>query len=269
MTTRTARRAALLGTFAFLTLALWCHGQPRFAVREAPLQTVVTGPFIFTSDLAVSELEALSAELLGLERRITTEMKLPRLTVPVRAYLFQSKTRYLNYIQQNFPTLHRSASTRKAIFLLRDGAPHIFVFNTATLRGDIRHEFTHALLNTSVQGVPLWLDEGLAEFYGAPDGSGYQARHANLVRSRFQQGGNVGLARLESLTDHQQMGTPEYAAAWSWTHFMMRGPAEVNSLIPTYLASLRSDTPTEQIQTRLYQCLQDPYRSWRSHIERN
>jgi len=268
VTPRVSKLAAFIATVAFLMLGVWCQGQPRFLTREASLRNVVSGPFVFTTDLAANDVEDISAELLALERRITAELKLPRLAVPVRVYPFQTKARYLSYLQQHFPALHRSASGRRAIFLLRDGAPHIFVHNSADLRGDIRHEFTHALLNTSVRGLPLWLDEGLAEFYGAPDGSGYQAAHANLVRSRIRQGGTMGLARLESLTDHQQMGKLEYATAWSWAHFLLRGPAEVRNVVPAYLTTLRSDSPGEQIQTRVFQCVQNPYQSWRSHLDK-
>ncbi|GIT30210.1 MAG: hypothetical protein Ct9H300mP1_22560 [Planctomycetaceae bacterium] len=30
---------------------------------------------------------------------------------------------------------------------------------------DLRHEFTHGVLHSSLKRVPLWLDEGLAEYF--------------------------------------------------------------------------------------------------------
>src|SRR3974377_544407 len=87
---RMGKLGALLATLVIMTLAAWGHAQFRPFAREAPLQTVVSGPFLFTTDLP-GEVPSLGAELLALERHITAERQLPRLAVPVRLYCFQTK----------------------------------------------------------------------------------------------------------------------------------------------------------------------------------
>ena len=38
------------------------------------------------------------------------------------------------------------------------------------IQQDLRHELTHAILHSVLKDVPLWLDEGLAEYFEVPHG---------------------------------------------------------------------------------------------------
>jgi hypothetical protein len=41
----------------------------------------------------------------------------------------------------------------------------VFAYRGEDFETDLRHECTHALLNAALPVVPLWLDEGLAEYF--------------------------------------------------------------------------------------------------------
>ena len=59
----------------------------------------------------------------------------------------------------------------------------VYTFWSDHLRQDLRHELTHALLNGVTKEVPLWLDEGLAEYYELPpERDGMNAGHLQAFR---------------------------------------------------------------------------------------
>ena len=87
----------------------------------------------------------------------------------------------------------------------------VYTFYGEHIRQDLRHELTHALLHSVLRDVPLWLDEGLAEFFELPpEADGVNTQHLDaLSRAQFQ----PDLARLEQLTLVEQMKPPEYREA--------------------------------------------------------
>jgi hypothetical protein len=207
----------------------------------------------------------MSAELLELERRISTELRLPRLSVPVRIYLFQERNRYLSFVREKAPTLEAWAERRRALFLLRDGLPHIFLYCTADVRKDLRHEFTHALLNTTTQHLPSWLDEGLAVYYEAAAG---QISYRALLRGQVLRGTAPSLYVLEGRTSDFQMGMVDYATAWSWVDFFLHGPSPVRAAFHEYLGGLQKGARSPRLLERLEEAVKDPDAAWRVHVER-
>jgi tetratricopeptide (TPR) repeat protein len=110
------------------------------------------------------------------------------------------------------------------------------------------HEYTHLLLRNAARFIPLWLDEGLAEYYStyALDSDGRRAnvgkplaRHVLLLRERF-----VPLADLIRV-DH---GSPMYnerdrqsifyAEAWALTHYLMNAMPEGQVALNRYATAV-------------------------------
>ncbi len=106
------------------------------------------------------------------------------------------------------------------------------------LEEDLRHEATHALARGAYGDLPLWLDEGLAEYFetqaDAPDA---QNEHLAKIREDLRQGWTPDLPRLESLTDIHQMTPRDYREAWGWVHLMLGGDRPSDSLLVNYLIS--------------------------------
>src|SRR5438445_5221604 len=71
------------------------------------------------------------------------------------------------------------------------------------IQQDLRHELTHALLHSVLKDVPLWLDEGLAEFFEVPASTdGVNSQHLEQLRRGDPR---PNLARLEQLSEVQQI----------------------------------------------------------------
>ena len=100
--------------------------------------------------------------------------------------------------------------------------------------------------------VPLWLDEGLAEYFEVPR----QERktnnpHHSKIRPKFYWMKTPSLRRLENIGSLDQMGAREYREAWTWVHFMLHGPAAANEVLLDFLKSLRDGQTAVPISQQL------------------
>jgi tetratricopeptide (TPR) repeat protein len=96
----------------------------------------------------------------------------------------------------------------------------------------VYHEYTHTLLHANFQWLPIWLDEGLAEFYGNSrfEGSktyvGAPSVHVQLLRQKT-------LIKLDELISenpwvkfHNDQDGRDlfYAESWALVHYLMMSP---------------------------------------------
>ena len=88
---------------------------------------------------------------------------------------------------------------------------------------DLRHETVHGLLHASLPGVPLWLDEGLAEYYETPTPGAVNGDYPELLARELAAGRRPDLNRLERLTDFAALTREDYAESWAWVHWLMSG----------------------------------------------
>lgn len=225
------------------------------------------GPFIIHSDRKLDEQDPVFRELAELPEQISTELELPIEDVLVQVFLFESAEKYDDYMKQRYPRLPK----RRAYFFAEHrvgGSDDLLVYTWPSehLAKDLRHELTHALLHGSLKAVPLWLDEGLAGFFELPPRmQGVNASHLDVLRrGPFL----PDLARLEKLTQVQQMETPEYRESWAWVHLMLRGDPPARATLLAYLKELR-DTPTPPpLLPRLHEAMSDPNRALADHLAR-
>ena len=116
----------------------------------------------------------------------------------------------------------------------------VYTFWGEHIQQDLRHELTHALLHSVIRDVPLWLDEGLAEYFELPpDRMGVNPAHLENLRSGPLGPYKPDLARLEGLTEVEQMTPAEYRESWAWVHLMLRDKPEAKSVLTNYLHQLR------------------------------
>jgi hypothetical protein len=102
---------------------------------------------------------------------------------------------------------------------------------------DLRHETTHAYLHTSLADLPLWLDEGLAEYFETPAAAeGWNAPHAELLLRAMHAGRwRPDLQRLEALPSSAEMTQLDYAEAWSWAYLLLRTDPQRRDLLVQWL----------------------------------
>jgi len=204
---------------------------------KSPPQRV--SQFVFYSDTPLKANTPLFEELSVLRDQLYRDLQLPPSNTVVQVYLFDDQDRYEKYMRHRYPELPR----RRAFFIAQPrtaGGPDdltVYTFWGDHIRQDLRHELTHAMLHGVLKEVPLWLDEGLAEFYELPpEKAGLNALHAEALTHN---GFVPDLVALEKLDQVQQMGRPQYQESWAWVHLMLRGSPEARGVLLAYLQQLR------------------------------
>lgn len=147
--------------------------------------------------------------------------------------VFDQEQTFREYIQHYFPKI----PIRRALFIKHRGPGIIFTYAHNDLLTDLRHEGTHALLTEACGTLPLWLDEGLAEYFETPRDQRFAgSAHLKETRWRARLGQMPDLQRLESAESMQDMGASEYRDAWAWVHFFIHRSQESRNLLINYLS---------------------------------
>ncbi len=225
-------------------------------------------PYLFFSDFELDQKHPVFRELAGLRDQVFKELLLTPGTAIVQVYLFEDRDRYQAFIDGRYPGLPK----RRAFFI---GEQHIgsddllvYTFWGERIQQDLRHELTHALLHSVLKDVPLWLDEGLAEFFELPpERQGLNPDHVRKLRSAklpFK----PDLARLETLKDVSQMNPAEYHEAWAWVHLMLRGKPESKKVLLDYVHQLRTMPNVPPLGPALAKVLPSPEEELLKHLER-
>jgi hypothetical protein len=267
-----------LGACALVLLAGGCDSLMKSGEPAAPAATIAppalpgkagahrVSQFVFYSDTPLKPNAPLFAELAQLRDQLFRDLQLPPSNTVVQVYLFDDQDRYERYMRYRYPELPK----RRAFFVAHPGAPGgprellVFTFWGDHLRQDLRHELTHALVNSVLKEVPLWLDEGLAEYYElAPDRDGMNALHVDAFRR-----GEVApdLAALERLDQVAQMGRAQYQESWAWVHLMLRGSPPGRQVLLNHLQQLRGPDPAGPLLPRLRAVYPDPTAALVQHL---
>jgi hypothetical protein len=212
--------------------------------------------FVFLSDFELKRDLPVFDELAQLREQVYKELHLPSTNTVVQVFLFADRDRYERFMRAKYPDLPK----RRAFFVAQPrnvGANEdllVYTYWGDRVKEDLRHELTHALLHSVLKDVPLWLDEGLAEYFevGA-DGQGLNGRHLDEIRCCPDGPFKPDLARLEQLGQVEQMTQAEYREAWAWVHLMLRSKPEAKLVVVNYLQQLRSNPNPGPLQPRLAQ----------------
>jgi len=109
------------------------------------------------------------------------------------------------------------------------------------------HEYTHAMMHLNFTGLPLWLDEGLAEFYGNSRLSEKESRVGTIDETHLYILGQNKLLPIETLLNVEQsspyyneanQASVFYAESWALVHYLMMDPeAQRRQLLKNFLAT--------------------------------
>jgi len=202
----------------------------RHQVRAGPY-VVATNEPIAEDDPAVRQLRSLDAEL-----EASLGLRVDPAAPPIEVYILDDRPAFEHFLRFYYPEL----PSRRAFFLAQGERRVVYTYHGERLEEDLRHEATHALLHASVAALPLWLDEGLAEYFEVPPpAGGRNAEHLNRLPADLEAGWTPELARLEAFRDVRQMTPRDYREAWAWVHYLLNGPPEGKAQLLAYLADLR------------------------------
>lgn len=230
------RRPARLRAAWVLLLTAWA-GCAAFDKGQTLVPTkyqLRAGPFIVFSHEQVDEDAPPIRCLQSLERDIGQALGLrpPTDEDPVEIYILKDRQDFDHFLKYYYPEL----PSRRAFFIAKGSQRIVYTYVSPRLEEDLRHEATHSLLRGAYGDLPLWLDEGLAEYFetdlSRPDA---ERSRLDLIVADLRNRWSPNLVRLESMTDISQMSQRDYREAWSWVHLCLNGSGSGKSILMSYL----------------------------------
>lgn len=212
------------------------------------------GPFACVSAFPMDSLEGVFEELAGLELELHRTLAVPPARQSVDVFLLADEQSHRSFLKQLYPHV----PYRRALYVRRGGRGAVYAYRHDELPVDLRHESTHALLHGALPEVPLWLDEGLAEYFEMVEESrAYGHPHLAVLRWNLRLGMTRSVESLEERQEVAQMGSIEYRFAWAWVHFMLHGPLAAHRTLVGYLADVRRGSPAGLLSSRLRTAMPD------------
>lgn len=211
-----------------------------------------TGRLTFRSEFAMNaeQWQSLTAQISLLQDDLEQTLRLPPGDGGVEISLFRNRWSYQRFVSQRVP----DGASRPALFVKGPDLGRVYVYRRWGYETDLRHECTHALLHSSLPFVPLWLDEGLAEYFEVPRGErARRGRYLASLKRAMLFGWKPNLRRLESRQSVMEMDADDYRDSWAWVHFLLHGPVEVRQVLSDYLDDIHSGRIITPFSERLYQ----------------
>ncbi|MCE9547145.1 MAG: DUF1570 domain-containing protein [Planctomycetia bacterium] len=251
-TTKQHRRVYLIprsirwmGPLMLLAAIVAC-GFPRFASAQGWRDQRAFGPFVCYADFPLASYDPLISELGEIQAELVQRLQLPPADKHIEVYLFRDRMSYRRYLNQRFPNV----PYRQALFVSNAGQESVLTFRSEELPVDLRHESTHAMLHAVLPDVPLWLDEGLAEYFEVPAADrATKNPHHNATKWWMRLGQVPVLTKLEAKRTINEMGSGEYREAWAYVHFLLHGPPAARAELIRYLADIRASNQPGQPNT--------------------
>lgn len=223
----------------------------------------VAGAFICRADFSLQGSGALLDDLAQLQDDLVRVLGVPPAQERVELYLFRGESGYRQYLAAFFPEV----PYRRALYIKRGGPGVVLAFSSKELGTDLRHECTHALLHAVLPMVPLWLDEGLAEFFEvSPSDRAYGSPHLSKVRWNARFGVKTAISKLEKKGGVAEMHGVDYRDAWAWVHFMLYGSPDAHGELVLYLRDISNGVPPGSMEARLEGRIPGLDRAYLSHF---
>lgn len=249
-----------IACFVGVLLLAWCASTH----AQGWLDQRVSGPVVCRADFSLDGYEGLFRDLAGVQNDLVRMLAVAPAEEPIELYLFQDKRTFTSYLQKRYPKV----PSRRALFVKGSGPGRVFVYRHDELPIDVRHEGTHALLHASLPMVPLWLDEGLAEYFEVPPAErAYDNPHLGALRWDLRFGNSPSMTALEAKGDLAEMSATDYRHSWAWVHFMIHGPKEARDELVGFLGDIRMSIPPGKLSERLARRLPHPEKLLAQHFK--
>ena len=251
---------------AFLLVAFL---SPSCRASDSWVDHQVAGRFQLRSEVPIRQSRVLSEFLQSLpqhEADIAATLGLRLNHKPIVINVFQTQRSYLEFVARQAP----EGRNRRALFVKSETHGSVYAYLHTDIITDLRHETTHAILHSSLPFLPLWLDEGLAEYFEvARDqrASGNPHLRRTKLDARLILAWRPSLVRLEAVRDQSAMTTRNYRESWAWVHFLLHGPDEARATLTRYLAGIEAHDPPGPLSTKLRKIWPKPERQLTSHMK--
>lgn len=193
---------------------------------------IETEHVILHSDVKLDSDDPLIDELKELREQIAQTLELEVGEKQVDVFLFEDEISYQKFLANHYPGL----PPRRAYFVGTSSKLAIYTVWTDRIREDLRHEFTHGVLHAALPVVPLWVDEGFAEYFELPTAAGIPREdYLNELSRLLHNGWKPNLKRLEQLETVGEMQRLDYAESWAWVHWMLHNNPQTRRSLLEYL----------------------------------
>ena len=100
--------------------------------------------------------------------------------------------------------------------------------------------------------MPLWLDEGLAEYFEVAANARIRGNpHLTHMQRQLRWKRAPNLAALEAITDLGDMNEKQYRNAWAWVHFLLHGPPLARHLLLQHVAEINHQSVPTSLSRKL------------------
>jgi hypothetical protein len=206
---------------------------------------------VIHSDAHIEKSSPIITELAELKHDILSTLNLEESRRPVIVYLFRDEKRYADYMRQKFPSL----PYRRAFFVGTTSELAVYAYFGDNLKTDLRHEYTHGVLHASLKSLPLWLDEGLAEYFEPPrDFQHVNDEHVARLAAAVQGGWQPDVERLEQLTQVSEMQAMDYHESWAWVYSLLQSDNGDAAQLVDYIHRCRSEPAPQPLSKVLTSC---------------
>ncbi|HCK42128.1 MAG: hypothetical protein CMJ72_09810 [Planctomycetaceae bacterium] len=231
--------------------------------KTTPFQyQLVREQLVLHSDFPFPEQHRLIDELLLVRDTLSDELELTLSDEPLHIYLFEEKESYYDFIQIHYPGF----ANRRAIFVETDITLSVYAHWGDRVAEDLRHETVHGYLHALIPNLPLWLDEGLAEYYEVARGRhGLNEEHLDYLDQHSKR--LAKLSRLEQLTSAVDMTQKDYAESWAWVHFLLESTDDKPKILTEYLADLQRGMTQPTLHARLRKRFTTPELALAEHLQ--
>ena len=251
---------AVLAAVGTMLPILPAHGQSTPPSWPYEMQVDV---FHIHSDFKFNDPQQLEEILLHLRGDIAGMLSLEPPLTPMHVVLFGSAQEYSRYMKHYFPAI----APRRAIFLQDRGPGMLFTYWHDDLATDLRHEAAHAILNQTGAQLPLWLDEGLAEYFEVPRDQRYsQCPYLRQVIDRSVSGQVPSLILLERVARMDDFSEAHYRDSWAWVHFLLHRRESTRQLLIDFVARVHCGTPQPPLSRQLAPLIGDPRIEFQEHF---
>ncbi len=180
------------------------------------------------------DVPALTRQLDSVRDELRRILELPDGGKNVQLILFKSPSSYRGYLSSRIP----EGLKRRAIFYKRGDLLQIYAYRHAEFSTDLRHEYTHALLHQTLPYVPLWIDEGLAEFMEELPHSRKRSSRLAGMKWRCRSGWQPSLKGLEQIPTASGMTAAHYRDSWAWVHYLINDSDVTRLMLRDYLLAI-------------------------------
>ena len=236
------------GSRGLIAAALALLGRSAAAAEPQWAHEWVAGNLHFHTDFSPLELQVELGAIDGLRDDLAKTLGIQISDEVIHVIVFAHSQTYHAYMRNYFPDVPQ----RRALFIKRRGPGMVFTHANRELAIDLRHETTHAMLNAALPYVPLWLDEGLAEYFEVdPPRRAAGSGHLKIARIAALLHQVPSLARLEAIADLAGMASKEYREAWSWVHFLLHESPASRDVLVRFLQDIQSGLPPGPLSRRI------------------